>query len=178
MKNLIKDWLQAAAASSHRNTDLNSSVNFMRTRTAKGVTLGLAVVGLLLCGSARADISLMNGAGPNGLLTTNVFVYGTNVDTNGLYTDVHGSLDTNAATFITPFTVTTNRNSVLVVELMDINHDPNNNTPNFMTWSNRQRRDPDHDAGGVGERKHLQLLLAKHLLPVQSHARCGHADVH
>jgi hypothetical protein len=137
MKKLITDWLQAAASGNHMNTDLNSLLNCMRTRTAKDVTLGLAVVGLLLCGSARADISLMNGAGLNGLYSTNVFLYGTNADPNtGLSTNVNGSLTTNAATFVMPFTVTTNRNSVLVIELMDINHDPAGNSPSFMTWSN------------------------------------------
>ena len=137
MKKLIKDWLQTAVAGNHRYMDLNSPLNFMRTRTAKAVTLGLAVIGLLLCGSARADISLMNGAGLNGLYSTNVFIYGTNVDSNtGLFTNVNGSLDTNAATFVTPFTVTASLHSVLVVELMDINHDPANNSPSFMTWSN------------------------------------------
>ena len=89
----------------------------------------LAGLGLLLGGSARADISLMDGAGLNGLYSTNAFI--------GPATNADGSFDTNTvATMNTPFTVTTNRNSVLVVELTDCNHNPNNASPSFITWSN------------------------------------------
>jgi hypothetical protein len=90
----------------------NSPLNYMKTKIFKNLIIGLAGIGLLLCGNARGAIALQDG----GLMYTIS-------TTNGV------------STITTNFTVTAGA-SVLVVQLWDFNHQANSSSPSTMTWSN------------------------------------------
>jgi hypothetical protein len=89
----------------------NGSYEIMKTEAGKHAGFGLAVAGLLLCGSARAAISLLDGG-----LNSAHFVASTNFISTG-------------------FTVSPGA-SVMVAELWDRNQNSIDTSPSFMTWSN------------------------------------------
>jgi hypothetical protein len=89
-------------------------MNLMKSRISKNAMLGLVLIGLLLCGSARSAINLLDG-GTNTITTV----------TNGAGSTIQN----------TNFTVSQGA-SVLVVELWDRNTETNHSSPSFMTWSN------------------------------------------